>query len=110
MRIVRAFSVRQPFADLIMVGKKKIEYRSIPTRIRERVYVYASKNPVPAGEWKRSGHDAGSLPTGVLVGSVEITGCEYMAGEYQWKLARPIRFKRLVKPKNHPQPIWFHPF
>jgi hypothetical protein len=39
----RALSIRQPFAELIMRGKKDIEYRSRQTHIRERVFVYACK-------------------------------------------------------------------
>ena len=41
--IHRAISIRQPYVELILQGKKKFEYRSQPTNIRERVYLYASK-------------------------------------------------------------------
>ena len=41
---MRALSIRQPFAELILRGLKTIEYRSRPTRIvGERFYLYASK-------------------------------------------------------------------
>lgn len=43
--VVRAISIRQPFDELILRGKKKIEYRSISTNIRERVFLYASRKP-----------------------------------------------------------------
>lgn len=43
MPITCALSIQQPFAELIMAGMKKFEYRSISTNIRERVYVYASR-------------------------------------------------------------------
>jgi hypothetical protein len=66
MPVTRALSIRQPFAELIMVGKKKFEYRSIPTNIRERVYVYASKKSGPEKRWNEIGYERGSLPTGVL--------------------------------------------
>ena len=42
---VRAISIRQPYVELIFRGEKKAEYRSIPTNIRERVYIYASLRP-----------------------------------------------------------------
>jgi hypothetical protein len=43
---MRALSVRQPFAELILRGVKTIEYRSRPTRIvGERFWIYASKTP-----------------------------------------------------------------
>lgn len=110
MPITRALSIQQPFAELIMVGKKKFEYRGIPTKIRERVYVYASKKSGPEKRWKESGYEPGTLPTGVLVGSIEIVGCEGNSRDYAWKLARPKRAKRMLKPKNQPQPVWFRPF
>ncbi len=110
MRITRALSIQQPFAELIMSGKKKSEYRTKPTIIRERVYVYASKKPGPGERWAKSGHEPDTLPTGVLVGTVEIVGCEEDSGGYAWRLARPQRAKRLLKPKNRPQPVWFRPF
>ncbi len=110
MPITRALSIKQPYAELIMAGKKKFEYRSIPTKIRERIHIYASKKPGPESSWKESGYETGSLPIGVLVGSVEVVGCEGTAGDYAWKSARPKRAKRKLKPKNKPQPVWFHPF
>jgi hypothetical protein len=41
---MRALSIRQPWAELILRGVKTVEYRSRPTRIiGERFYIYASK-------------------------------------------------------------------
>ena len=42
MEKLPALSLRQPWTEEVMRGKKKIEYRSIPTNIRGRVYLYAS--------------------------------------------------------------------
>lgn len=110
MKPKRALSIRQPFAEQILSGKKKCEYRGTQTKIRERVYVYASKSPARRREWKETGFEPGQLPTGVIVGSVEIAGCEWRSSRYEWKLARPKRLKRRLTPKNKPQPVWFHPF
>ena len=45
---MRALSIRQPYAELILRGIKTVEYRSRPTRIiGERFWIYA------AGEWPR---------------------------------------------------------
>lgn len=108
--ITRALSIQQPYAELIMLGKKEYEYRSIPTNIRERVYVYATKKAGPKERWSKSGFEFGSLPTGVLVGTVEVIDCRENSDGYAWKLAHPKRAERLVKPKNQPQPVWFRPF
>src|SRR5687768_3446618 len=41
---MRALSVRQPYAELILRGVKTVEYRTRPTRILgERFHIYASK-------------------------------------------------------------------
>ena len=131
---MRALSIRQPYAELILRGFKTIEYRSKPTRIvRERFWIYA------AGRWPRRGggpvwstdlsmpgggvppwmeelanglrlfpHD---LPTGVIVGSATIENVSRRAdGMYQWHLNNVERAKRLRKPRGHPQPVWFTPF
>ena len=45
MKNMRALSIRHPYAEQILRGKKKAEYRSRPTNIRERVYIYASLTP-----------------------------------------------------------------
>jgi hypothetical protein len=108
--IMRALSVQQPFAEMIIAGKKKREYRSIATNIRERVYIYASRTAGPKERWIDNGYEEGSLPVGVLVGTVEVVGCSGEAGDYAWSLAHPERAKKLVKPKNRPQPVWFLPF
>jgi predicted transcriptional regulator len=44
---MRALSIRQPYAELILRGINPIEFRSRPTKIiGERFYVY-----MPSGSW-----------------------------------------------------------
>jgi hypothetical protein len=105
MKITRALSIRQPFAEQIMQGEKKAEYRNMPTKIRERVYIYASKK---LSEWSDYGDE--KLPKGVIVGSVEVIGCQDEGGEFAWILANPKRLKKFLKPSKKPQPVWFKPF
>jgi hypothetical protein len=62
---MRALSIRQPYAELILRGEKTIEYRSRPTKIiGERFYIYASRKwagvdlPLPVGEgWGEGAHN-----------------------------------------------------
>lgn len=110
MENMSALSVRQPFAELIMCGEKKIEYRSQITHKRERVYIYASKTAGDPNEFKKLRLQPGDLPTGVLIGTVEITNCTGRPGDYEWHLANPERLDELIKPKGKPQPVWFKPF
>jgi hypothetical protein len=110
MKRMSALSIRQPYAEQILRGTKKIEYRNMPTNKRERVYVYASKTPADQESWDELGLEPGDLPTGTIVGTVEVVGCRKVRGEYEWDLSKPLRLKRPIKPKNHPQPAWFNPF
>jgi hypothetical protein len=107
---MRALSIRQPYAEQILRGTKRFEYRSRPTSIRERVYIYAGLKPAPKAEFRRMRIEPGEFPTGVLVGTVEITDCTGVPGDYRWHLARPKRLQRPVRPTKQPQPAWFNPF
>jgi hypothetical protein len=126
---MRALSIRQPWAELILRGHKIIEVRSRRTNLRERVFIYAGLNRIEPQEEVRIaaqfGIDMDYLPRGVLVGTVEILGCLPLQrddsqaacfeitetdGFYAWLLARPQRVEELVKPKNQPQPMFFNPF
>jgi hypothetical protein len=110
MKKMSALSVRQPYAELIMRFEKRIEYRSRPTHKRERVYIYASQTPGNKRDFADLSMKPGDLPTGVLIGTIEITDCTGAPGDYEWHLANPKRLSELIKPKNHPQPVWFKPF
>ena len=97
-----AFSVHQPYAEQILRGTKKYEYRSIPTRIRARVYVYATLKLLSRGK---------GLLRGQVLGTVEVIACEWCERNqcYRWKLSRPRRTRPRI-PAHHPQPVWFYPF
>ena len=129
---MRALSIRQPYAELILRGEKTIEYRSRPTRIiGERFYIYAARKWAGIPLIPENGHNAddltpGDVPTGVIVGSAVIDHCAVVrasclngngaqAGSlchqhYQWHLRDVKRLKRPRKPKGMPQPMWFYPF
>ena len=97
---MRALSIRQPFAELILRGMKTIEYRSRPTRIiGQRFWIYAAKGtrvplrgkaqrPIVADNvsvanappWMIELANAlrifdHELPTGLIVGSAVISHC-----------------------------------
>ena len=105
-----AISIRQPYAELILLGKKKMEFRSRPTRIRGRVWVYANLKPGDDDvSWRKARREPGELPAGVIVGSVEIVGCEKLGkDDYGYVLAMPRRC-RPWKPTRMPQPVYFRP-
>ncbi len=127
---MRALSIRQPYAELIMRGIKTIEYRSRPTRIiGRRFYIYASKTPVSRPIWSedlRVGHPPGwmielaeqvgllgpdaDLATGCIIGSAVIEKVSRNDDIFEWHLKEVKRLARQRKPSGHPQPVWFNPF
>ena len=109
----RALSIRQPHAEAIMRGVKKIEYRNGPTKIRERIYIYASLGRYSKGdeaemmdEYSLDDVSCDDLPRGVLIGTAELFDSD--GGD--WHLKEPERAAKLLKPDKHPQPVWFKPF
>lgn len=113
-KLHRAVSIRQPYVELTLRGKKLKEYRSRRTNIRERVYLYASHKPGDY-EWARKKYgvafNPGTLPTGLILGSVEIVGCaeDEEEGGYAWRLANPRRYRVALIPRNQPQPGFWRP-
>ena len=106
---IRALSIRQPYAERILRGDKKIEYRTWPTTHRGRIYIYAAKTPVLL-----PGHedplDPLKLPRGVLVGTVEIVDCKKGEKYFEWGLRNPVRFDPPRTFNAFPQAGYFYPF
>lgn len=107
---MRALSIRQPYAELILRGIKKIEYRSRPTKIiGERFYIYASRKWAGVNGEALPGIQPGDLPTGLIVGTATISRCHRNGNGYEWHLSDVQRIKKPRKPKGRPQPVWFRP-
>src|SRR3989338_2647416 len=68
---MKALSLKQPWAELIVSGKKTIEIRSWNTKGRGEFIIHASKVPNDKG-MKINNFTA--LPTGCIVGKATITG------------------------------------
>jgi len=104
---MNALSIRQPYAEAILSGRKTIEYRSRATTIvGVRFYIYACKRAATDYDGRYGDFDVSKLPRGQLVGTCEIVKCE--GG--QWHLGRVKRLSRPRAPRRHPQPTWFRPF
>ena len=102
---MKALSIRQPWAWLIVNGYKDIENRTWPTRFRGRVYVHAPKLPDPgwfpalAAEVQARQIDVpANLALGALVGEVDIVGCvtespsRWFVGPYGFNLSNPLAY------------------
>ncbi|MCR4327435.1 MAG: ASCH domain-containing protein [Nanoarchaeota archaeon] len=66
---MKALSLKQPFAELVVSGKKTIELRKWKTNFRGKFFVHASKIP-DKKFMKKLGFE--NLPTGVIVGTAKI--------------------------------------
>jgi hypothetical protein len=111
-RPVRAISIRQPYAELILRGTKKNEFRSRPTNIRERVYIYGALRPAnDPSAWTKVKVPQGRLPTGAIVGTVEIVSCHWNSRTncYAYRLSKPRRLERYAYATNQPTPCFWRP-
>lgn len=79
---MKALSIRQPWAWLILQGHKPVENRTWPTALRGRIAIHAGQAVDRyADDWIAYRFPAitvprlASLPRGALVGSVELYGC-----------------------------------
>jgi ASCH domain len=73
-----ALSLKQPWAALVVAGRKTIEVRKWPTRIRGRVYIHSAKLADDRPQaWDLVPDDLTPVAQlrGGIIGSVELTGC-----------------------------------
>lgn len=68
---MKALSIRQPWAELIMQGRKTIELREWRTTHRGLLAIQAGKQ-VDTASCRRHGLNSDALPRGVIVGTVEV--------------------------------------
>ena len=103
---MRALSIRQPWAWLVVNGYKDIENRTWTSPFRGRIYVHAGRRmiaddyPAQRDYILRSGIVIPeSLALGAIVGEVTITGCvdlsdsPWFCGPHGFTLAEPLVYE-----------------
>lgn len=97
----RALSVRQPWAYAILHLGKNVENRPWRTHYRGRILIQTSLK-IERDEARKLKLDPDDLPTGAIVGSVEIVDCIRnskskwaIRGQWHWLLKNP---RVLAKP------------
>ena len=103
---MRAISIRQPYVERILVGTKTREFRSRPTWIRGRVYLYAG---LKLAEGARVTSTVAALPKGLIVGSVQIVDCRDLGDCFAYVLKNPRRYRIPVAARGQPQPGFWRP-
>ncbi|MBC8501261.1 MAG: ASCH domain-containing protein [DPANN group archaeon] len=94
---MKALSLKQPWAELILQGKKKIETRKWKTNFRGKFYIHASKNIdlIPAKEFGLK-----DFQTGALIGKAELVDVKEYKDEKDFHkdddkhLARGLGFRK----------------
>lgn len=104
---MRAISIRQPWASLIVLGYKDIENRTWPTKVRGDALVHAAKGMTRDEyddamefamsimsprhfDWERVGElglDFDKIPRGGIIGQVNIVDC-VTSSESRWFVGR----------------------
>lgn len=127
---MKALSIIQPFATLIVIGAKRVETRSWSTDYRGRIAIHASKEFPPAYRvlcfdtpFREALLSAGirnfrSLPCGVVLGTAELVSVgeagravenlmpqelafgDFSSGRFAWYLDDVERFKIPVEAKG----------
>ena len=79
---MKALSLKQPFAELIVSGRKTIELRNWNTKFRGEFLIHASKN-VDKKAMKDFKFD--KLPIGVIVGKAELIDVKHYLNNEEHK-------------------------
>jgi len=110
---MKALSVKQPWAWLIVNGYKEIENRNWPTAHRGRIFIHASKqvdNSDNSWDFIKERIDPKTFkklremtfPRGCLVGEVDLIGCttncgnQWFVGAYGFTFAYPECYDRPI--------------
>ena len=79
---MKVLSLKQPFAELILQGKKKIELRKWNTKFRGDFYIHASLTP---DEEAMKKFNFKTLPLGAIVGKATLKEVKKYENEEQHK-------------------------
>lgn len=126
---MKAITIKQPWASLIVHGINDIENRTWRTNFRGRVLIHASAskkegwrlNGIQTSQLRRSGSklystDFDNLPFSSIIGSVEIVDCVQNhpsvwaeKGVYNWVLANPILYAKPIENVKGKLSFWEYP-
>jgi hypothetical protein len=106
---MKALTIRQPWAQLIVIGVKDVENRTWQTRHRGPLLIHAGLRVDREEEqWYRDLladeelEWPNPLPTGAIVGAVQLVDCvtasdrDWFDGPYGWLLDKPLAFEASI--------------
>lgn len=123
---MKTLTIKQPWADLIVIGQKDIENRSWKTNFRGRIYVHAGQRVAevyPAilplsKDFDPVGMELAKILTrrevvSAIVGEVDIIDCVKnhpskwaMQGHWHWVLANPVKYIQPIIEVKGKQSFW----
>jgi hypothetical protein len=95
---VKALSFRQPWAELVLQGRKTMDLRTWSTRHRGPLAIYASQT-VEKEACLLHGLDPDQLTTGAVIGLVDLTGViELDQAAYDARISQHLRGRHFQEP------------
>lgn len=85
---MKALTIRQPWATLIMLGVKRYEFRSWKTNFRGEVLIHAGKGIDKEAVERLKKYLPDELPLGKILGKVNIADCIPMSEEFASMLSK----------------------
>ena len=102
---IKALTIHQPFASLIVAGIKDVENRSRPTKYRGLLAIHAGL-AADDDAMTAHGHLIDDYPRGVILGTVRVIDCvrdsksEWADRSWHWQLADPQPFETPIPAKG----------
>ena len=108
---MKALTIHQPWASLIIAGIKDVENRKKRTNHRGRLVIHTGLG-IDEGGMEQYGHLLDDFPNGAILGEVILVDCVNnsrsrwaIPGYWHWVLADPRPRKRLVWVRGY-QGLW----
>lgn len=96
---MKAITIKQPFASLIIEGYKEYEFRTWRTKFRGDILIHAGKG-VDKKAMEKYKHLVSDCPSGCMLGIVKITDCIKIDDEAREMLKDNIVYDNVVNNKD----------
>ena len=80
---MKALTIKQPWATLIIQGDKRFEFRSWQTKYRGELLIHAGKGIDKPAMKRLSKYLPEELPYGKILGKVRLVDCIIMSSEFK---------------------------
>ena len=85
---MKALTIKQPWATLIMQGDKRFEFRSWQTKYRGELLIHAGKSVDKEAIKRLEKYLPENLPLGKILGKVRLVDCIKMSPEFKEMLLK----------------------